>query len=709
MRERLLHEWLSKLSRVLQQRRGLDDELGEEMRSHLDFLIEDNIARGMPPADARVVARRHFGNETAARERAHEAWQFPRIETVLQDLRYALRGIRRSPSLSLIVILTLALGIGANTAIFSAVYSVLLRPWPYPGGERLVELEESTPSGSGISVTWINFQHWRSENHSFEDMAGFHTADFTLTGHGDAILTHAAVVTSSFFHLTGSRPLLGRLFSESDDRPGAAPTVLLSHEFWARMLGGDPSVLGSTLTLDGKTYQIVGVLRPGLRFLSRPTDFYVPLGPSMGNTVNRNQHGSMRVLARLKPGLTLAAGRADLDSIMHRLAVVDPGPENDHRAFATYLTESMTGNIRQTLLLLMGAVGLLLLLACANVASLLLVRSTARIREIAIRTAIGAGQGRLARQLLTENLVIAALGGALGLMLAGLCLRILVLMGPSDIPRLSDASLDVHVLIFAAAVTLSVGLLSGIAPVFTARKVDLTFALKEGSSGSGAGTRGHSLRNALVVSELAITLVLAFASGLLLRSLITAWNSYPGFDAHHLLALELQLPESSYKNDQAVAQFYRQLIQDLRAEPGVEAVGQVNCPPSAGDCGDWWYSIVGKSAPARSDVPLSLFNTADSAYFRVMRMRLLAGRGFTAADRAAGSPVAVINEEIARKWWRSPGEAVGYQIKVGGPYLKGPVYQIVGVVANVSQMGLDAAPLPEVYFPFAQRPSSAWL
>jgi putative ABC transport system permease protein len=209
-----------------------------------------------------------------------------------------------------------------------------------------------------------------------------------------------------------------------------------------------------------------------------------------------------------------------------------------------------------------------------------------------------------------------------------------------------------------------------------------------------------------VVAEIAITLVLAFASGLLLRSLIVAQNSYPGFDAHHLLALELQLPESSYKNEQAVAQFYPRLIQDLRAEPGVEAVGQVNCPPSAGDCGDWWYSILGKPAPARSDVPLSLFNTADSPYFRVMRMRLLAGRGFIDADRAGSSPVAVINEEIARKWWRSPREAVGYQLKMGGPYMKGPAYQIVGVVGNVSQMGLDAAPLPEVYFPFAQRPSS---
>jgi putative ABC transport system permease protein len=702
-----MREWWSKIRRSLQRRRDLDDDLGEEMHAHLDFLIEENIARGMPPAEARAAARQYFGNETATRERAHEAWQFPRLETILQDLRYGLRGIRRSPGFSLVVILTLALGIGANTAIFSVVYSVLLRPLPYPAGERLLELEESTPSGSGISVTWINFQHWRVENHSFEDMAGFHTADLTMTGRGDAVLTHAAVVTNGFFHLTGSRPLLGRLFTETDDRPGAAPTVLVTNEFWASTLGADPGVLGSTLVLNGKAYQIIGVLRPGLKFFIRPMNYYLPLGLFEENTVKRNQHGSIRVLALLKPGVTLAAGRADLDAIMRRLAQEDPGPENDHRAFATFLTESQTRDIRLTLFVLLGAVGLVLLLACANVASLLLVRSTARTREIAIRTAVGAGQARLARQLLTENLIIAALGGGLGLLLAGFCLRTLVVMGPSDIPRLSEATLDLQVLMFAAAITITVGLLSGVAPVFTAGKVDLTLALKEGSTASGAGRRWQSFRSILVVTEIAITLVLAFASGLLLRSLIAAQDSYPGFDSRHLLALELQLPPSRYKNDDAARQYYRRLIQDLRAEPGIKGVGAVNCPPAAGDCNDWWYSILGKPVPSRSDVPLSLLNIADSAYFRTMRMPLLAGRGFTDADRKGGAPVAVINEEIARKWWRTPREAVGYQVKLGGPYMAGPVYQIVGVVGNVSQMGLDEPPMPELYFPFSQRPNSA--
>ena len=702
-----MREWWSKIRRLFDRRRGLDDDLGDEIRSHIDLITQENLERGMPLDEARSAARRRFGNETATLERATEAWQFPRAETILQDLRYGLRRIRASPSFSLVVILTLALGIGANTAIFSVVYSVLLRPLPYPAAERLVWLQEGTPKASGISVTWINFEHWQSENHTFEDMAGFATTDLTMTGRGDAVLTHADTVTSRFFKLTGARPLLGRLFSDADDRPGAAPTVVLSEEFWARVLGADPRVLGETLALNGKPYQVIGVLNPGLKFLTRSPDFYLPLGISTGKTVKRSEHRSMRVLGLLKPGVTLAEASADLDAIMKRLALADPGPENDHRAVAQYFAEYTIGDIRRTLLVLMGAVGLVLILACANVSSLLLVRNTARAREIAIRTAIGAGVARLARQLLTENIAIAVLGGAVGLLLAKLCLRTLVSIGPRNIPRLSEATLDFHVLLFGAAVTAIVGLLATIAPVFTARKVDLTVALKEGSSGSGQGTGGHSFRSSLVIAEIAITLVLSFASGLLLRSLIAAQTSYPGFDPDRLLALELQLPPSRYNNPEVRREFYNRLMENLRGEPGVKTVGAVESPPSSGDNWDWWYSILDRPAPGRSDVPLSVFNIADTGYFRAMRMRLLAGRGFTGADRAGGPPTAVVNEELARKWWAAPQLALGQRIKYGGPYMDGATYEIVGVVASVSQEGLDTAPMPETYFAFSQQASPA--
>ncbi|HEY2545029.1 MAG TPA: ABC transporter permease [Candidatus Acidoferrum sp.] len=702
-----MREWWSKIWGSLHLRSGLQNDLSDEMQAHLDMMAAENVERGMPPDEARVAARRQFGNLTRTEEKAREAWQFPRLETILQDIRYGLRGIRRSPSFSAVVILTLALGIGANTAIFSVVYSVLLRPLPYPNGERLVWLGESTAKYGGISITWINFQHWRNENDSFENMAGFANEDFTLTGRGDAVLTHAGLVTSSFFQLTGARPAMGRLFTDADDAPGAAPTVVVTADFWQRRLDGDSHVVGESLSLDGKSYEIIGVLPPGRRFFWNPVDFYLPIGRSAGAHLKRSEHGSMRALGLLKPGATLTQARINLDDIMQRLAVTDPGPENDHRAFAIYLTEATVGNVRPVLLILMSAVGLVLIIACANVASLLLVRSTARTREIAVRVAIGAGRARLARQLFTENLVVAGIGGGLGLLLASWCLRSLVLIGPRDIPRLSEATLDLPVLVFATAITIVVGLLAGVAPVFSAGKVDLTIALKEGSPTAGVGKRGQAFRNTLVIAEIAVTLILAFASSLLIRSLIAAQNSDPGFDAQHLLAIELQLPESRYKSDENVRQYYGQLAQSLRAELGVEDVGLVMCPPGGGDCGDYWYSILEKPPLTRDDVPLSLFNIVDDGYFRTANVRFVAGRAFNDTDRPGGSRVTIINEQLAHQLWPDPRLALGQHLKVGGTYMEGPTLEIVGVVANTSQMGLDAEQMPTFYYPFSQKPDSA--
>jgi predicted permease len=702
-----MREWWSKIRRGLHLRSGLDSDLSEEMQAHLELMTAENIERGMPEGEARAAARRAFGNLTRTQENARQAWQFPRFETVLQDIRYGLRGIRRSPSFSIVVILTLALGIGANTAIFSVVYSVLLRPLPYPHGERLVWLGESTGKAAGISVTWINFEHWRHDSDAFENMGAFAGEDLTLTGRGDAVLTHEFLVTSGFFQLTGASPALGRLFTDSDDTPGAAPTVVVTADCWQRRLGGDPNVVGESVVLDGTSYQIIGVLRPRFQFMTWPVDFYLPIGRNAGAHLKRSDHGSMRALGLLKPETTLTQGRASLDAIMQRLALSDPGPEDDHRAYAAYFTEVMGNGVRTTLLVLMGAVGLVLIIACANVASLLLVRSTARAREIAIRVAIGAGRARLVRQLLTENIVIAAIGGAVGLLFAGWCLRTLILIGPNDIPRLSEATLDIPVLLFAAVISVSVGLLAGLAPVLNAGKIDLTIALKEGSPTAGTGRRGQAFRSALVIAEIAITLMLAFASGILLRSLIAAQHADAGFDPKNLLAIELQLPESRYKSDDSIREYYRQLSQNLRAEPGIQDVGLVNCPPGGGDCGDYWYSILEKPTPSRDDVPLCLVDIADASYFRTARMRVLAGRNFHEADQAGGAGVTIINERLARQEWSDPRLALGRHIKVGGPYAEGPTLEIVGVVADVSQEGLDAERSPTFYYAFSQKPSLA--
>jgi len=702
-----MRRWWSKVTRVLMRRRNLANELQQEMDAHLQFLMDENLERGMRPEDARAVARREFGNMTRVRERSYHSWQFPAVESLMQDIRYASRGIWKARVFSLIVILTLAVGIGANTAIFSAVYAVLLKPLPFPSGERLVWLGESSAKATGISVTWLNYEHWRTENRSFESMAGFQKMDFTLTGRGQAVLTRAGLVTNDFFRLTGSHPIMGRLFTASDEESQTAETVVVTQAFWVKTLSADPEIVGKTITLNGTAYIVIGVLARDPKFFLQPIDYYLPLRPSPAQASKRDAHGGMHVLGLLKPGITLAQARSDVDTIMQRLAQADPGPEDDHRVFAEFLSAEQTGDLGHVFVLLMVSVCLVLILACANIGGLLLIRMTTRAREMAIRTAIGAGRSRLARMLVTETVLISLVGGVLGVLLAGLGLRAIEVLGPRDIPRLSEASLNVPVLTFAAALTVTVALVCSLVPMLSSSKVNLAILLKESSAGSGASRIGHALRGGLVIAELAVAVILLFTSGILLRSLSAAEAVNPGFEPGHLLALELQLPPLPYKSDAPILDFYRRLEAELRAQQGVESVSEVNCPPAAGDCNDWWYSVVEQPALSRDNVPLTLVNIADGAYFQTMHIPLIAGRALTDEDRAGTPAVAVINEEIARAWWKDPRSAVGQHIKVGGPYMKGPVVEIVGVAADVHQYGLDISSAPEIYFPAAQRVDGA--
>jgi len=702
-----MRRWWSKVTRVLMRRRNLANELQQEMDAHLQFLMDENLERGMRPDDARAVARREFGNMTRVRERSYHSWQFPAVESLMQDIRYASRGIWKARVFSLIVILTLAVGIGANTAIFSAVYAVLLKPLPFPSGERLVWLGESSAKATGISVTWLNYEHWRTENRSFESMAGFQKMDFTLTGRGQAVLTRAGLVTNDFFRLTGSHPIMGRLFTASDEESQTAETVVVTQAFWVKTLSADPEIVGKTITLNGTAYTVIGVLARDPRFFLQPIDYYLPLRPNAVQASKRDALGGMHVLGLLKPGFTLAQARSDVDTIMQRLAQADPGPEDDHRLFAEFLSAEQTGDVGHVFVLLMASVCLVLILACANIGGLLLIRMTTRAREMAIRTAIGAGRSRLARMLVTETVLISLVGGGLGILLAGLGLRAIEVLGPRDIPRLSEASLNVPVLMFAAALTVAVALVCSLVPMLSSSKVNLAILLKESSAGSGASRIGHALRGGLVIAELAVAVILLFTSGILLRSLSAAEAVNPGFEPGHLLALELQLPPLPYKSDASILDSYRRLEAELRAQQGVESVSEVNCPPGAGDCNDWWYSVVERPTLSREDVPLTLVNMADGAYFQTMHIPLIAGRSLTDEDRAGTPAVAVINEEIARAWWKDPRSAVGQHIKVGGPYMKGPVVEIVGVAADVHQYGLDISSAPEIYFPAAQRVDGA--
>jgi putative ABC transport system permease protein len=698
-----MREWWSKLRACLAGRRAVDGEVADEMQAHIEMDADRYMEEGMSRADALAMARRRFGNAARVAENTRDSWGFPWFEGLWKDVRYGVRFICRAPAFSLTVVLTLAAGIGLNTALFSVVHAVLLKPLPYPDAERLVWFGEKVGRGEGVSVTWVNFQHWRDDNRTFDLMAARQFTELTITGRSEPQQTRGLVATAPYFALVGMRPALGRLLGVDDDRPGADPVIVLNHRFWSGHLGGDPGILGATLTLNGAPYTVVGVAAP--LWEPNPVDYYLPLGRQNGNILDRARHGSIRVIGRLKPGIALAAARADLDSIMQHLGEVDPGPEAEHRSFGQFWSADIAGDLRKTLLVLMGAAALILLIACANVAGLILARNTARAGELAVRKAIGAGRLRLTRQLLAENAILAASGGLAGIGLAYAALRALISLAPAGIPRLSETTLDMPVLLFACAATVGAGLIAGLAPVLSAGNPDLAAALKEGARLSGAGRRRQSVRNALVIAEVALTFVLAFGSGLLLRSLIAAQNADPGYDPRRALSFSLRLPGAAYKDADAASRFYSRLLAGVRGLPGVEAAGAVFCGPGAGDCGDWWYSAAGRPSPARNEVPIALVNTADAGYFRMMRIAILQGREFDESDRT-GRGVIVVNQALAHRWW--PGEsAVGHEIKLGGPYMEGPLLEIVGVVGDVKQFARDTQPMPEIYRPFSQQSPGA--
>ena len=689
--------WWTKI-RHLFRRRAIREDLEAEMAAHLEFLVDEYIEAGLSEPEARQAARRRFGNELTTRRRAERAWHFPRFEAVLADVRYGLRGIRRAPAFSAVVLATLALGIGTTTAIFSVVYTQLLRPLPYPHAERLVWMGESAGQANGISVSWGNLLHWQASNRSLEAVSGFVWAEHTLTGEGEAKATQGLLVSHEFFRMMGWRPQQGRLLVPADDAPGAAPTVLLSYEFWTGALASDPDVLGRSVTLDDRAYEVVGVLPPGVRFLQRDTDYYISASHFFSATDDRARHGSVRALGLLREGLGAGEAKADLDRVMTRLALSDPGPETDHRAFVTPLATVERGEGGSTLWFFMAAVGMVLLLACANVASLILGRGVVRRREMAIRSAIGAGRVRLAGQMLTETLLIAVLGGVLGVLLAKLGLTLMVALAPAGLPRADRLLLDLPVLAFAGAVTMLAGLLAGTAPVLS-QSPDVSAALKDGSSSAGVGRTGRSLRGGLVVSEVAITLVLAFGSALLLQSLVQAQRTDPGFDPAGLIAMDLRLPATRYPDESARHAFYERLTSELQAQNWVEHAAVIGCAPSRGSCGDWWYSVVGQPQPVESEVPVSNFDVADAGAFATLGMPLRAGREFLRED-GVGGPVLVVNEAFAALWWATPGEAVGQAIKIGGPYRDGPTASIVGVVGDAGQAGPTAPTHPQFWMPF---------
>jgi putative ABC transport system permease protein len=623
---------------------------------------------------------------------------------MLQDVRYGARVLLKSPGFALVTILALAIGIGANTAIFSVVNGVLLRPLPYPTADRLVFLSEWSRQVPNMSVSYPNFEDWRRETRSMEGMAAFRSNGFILTGGAEPERLTAREVSYNFFDVLGVSPALGRAFMAEEDKPGAERAAILSHGLWQRRFGGDPGIVGKPLTLSDESYTVVGVLPQEFEWQG-PVDIWVPIGLSAGAGVmqNRGNHPGIYVVGLLKPGVTVEGARADMKDVVGRIAQQYPQEVNADSYTVQTLQNRATDSIRAALWVLMAAVGFVLLIACANVANLLLARAASRSKEIAIRAAMGAGRMRIIRQLLTESLMLSVAGGALGLLFASWGLSGLLAAISDDVPRLllMSVGLDARVLVFTLAVSVVTGLLFGLAPAIQISKTDLNESLKEGGR-SGTGGGKHYVRNALVVAEVALSLLLLVGAGLLVKSFLNLQNTDLGFDPQNVLTARVALPEKRYKENAQIENFYKQLEQRVRALPGVEGVGLTVGLPMNGGIESSVF-VEGQQPPAKpEDVPVAVSLMVSPGYFGAMNIPLVEGRGFTDQDRTDSPHVVVVDDMLAKRFFPG-GSAVGKRLRFGGPNAEGMNwFEIVGVAKHVKHYGPDEEGRVEVYRPYTQ-------
>jgi len=633
------------------------------------------------------------------------------MRTFLQDLRYGARMLMKQPGFTLIAILTLALGIGTNTAIFSVVDALLLRPLPYADAERLVLLSE-TSAGQRDSASYPNYADWRARAQSFEGMAIAWPQNFTLTGGDEAARLTGYTVNWNFFPLLRIRPQLGRMFTEADDRYGSARTVIISHGFWQRRFGGELNAIGQTLRLTGETYTVIGVLPPGFEYF-READVYTPLGLTLAPDSPFANRGSSAfnfyAVARLKPGVTVAQANREMDAVGRQLAREYPEFNKGKSAQAERLQDVMSESVRSSLWILLGAVGFILLIACINVANLLLVRAAERQKESAVRLALGAGRWRIIRQLLSENLLIAALGGAGGLLLGSWMLQGLLALAPAGIPQLSRVELNNGVLLFTLGLAVLTNLLVGMLHAWQASNTDLQTTLKDGGRLTTGASRDRT-RKTLLVAEVSLSLVLLAGAGLLVRSMWNLLHVDPGFKADNLLTLRIDLAGRNY-DDQRERVFYDQCLARVEALPGVRSVALTHSLPIAGTNWTGGFTAAGKPVLPRAELPQTDRLRVSPNYFAAMGIRLLRGRSFTSADTADAAPVVIVNESLARRIWPNE-DPLGKRLKFGLPEDQDEEdkswREVVGVVGDVKMNGLDQATTLQTYLPYAQLPNTGF-
>jgi putative ABC transport system permease protein len=697
--------------------RGSDPaaDVEDELAFHLAMRVEDLMKQGVSEVEARARARREFGDVEAIRREMREigrarqqrARRARGWESLAQDVRIAARGLRRSPGFTLVAVLTLALGIGANAALFSILDAVLLRPLPYASEERVIRVFNHWEGTARADLSPAEYLDLREQVGSLQALGVYADGWANLTGGDRPERVRAAYLSASLFPVLGVGAVAGRTFTEAEDAPGAAPVVVLGHALWSRRFAADPGVLGREIRVDGEPAIVVGVMPPGFALPGElahgeSSDVYLPLRIDRVGIPNRGSH-FLQGVARLRPGVTLAGARRELAAVAAGFVRDFPGDYPASMGFGTDavpVRDAVLGQVRPVLLLLMGAVGVVLLIACVNLASLLLARADARRRELAVRRALGAGRGRLVRLLLTESLLLSLAGGAVGLAIGGGLLGLLPLVHAPDLPRLDQVGIDGGALAFTVGVAILTTLLFGLAPALSAASREAEPVLRESGRGATIGRARRRVRAALVSGQVALAAVLLISAGLLLRSLISLQHVDPGYRTDGVLTAQLSLPASDYPDDREVVEFYRTLLQRLRALPGVVSAGAVTSLPLATSLGDLNFRVEGREIPQGDVSPRADWQAVTPGYFETLGMRLVRGRGLEPHDDARAPGVAVINEAVARRYW--PGrDPLGQRLLLGGGAGPGWV-TVVGIVADVRHGSLRDEPEPQMYIPHAQ-------
>ena len=679
--------------RALLRRDKVLNEIDEEMKAHIELEADANRERGMTPEQARRSAMESFGNVGSIRDLAYDVKGGGLLETLWQDVRYCGRMLLKHPSFTLIIVLTLALGIGANTATFSIVNAVLLRPFPYQSPEQLVMIGEGA---AGAAVSYPNFVDWKDDRNIFSSTSAVRgNENFNLTGAGEPERLQGRLVSAGFLSTLGVSPVLGRDFVVEDDRPGVTPTTIISYGLWSRRFASDQGIIGKQITLNNQSFTVIGVAARDFEF-EQPADVSIPIGLSADRFKTRGSDPGIRVVARMRSDVGLQQAQTQLNVIYQRLEQEYPESNTGRRAYLTSLQESFVGDVRQPLLILLGSVGLVLLIACANVANLLLVRASTRRREISVRVALGASRWRIIRQLLTESVMLSLIGAVLGMLVAYWGTSLVANQLPAEIPRLSQANIDSRVLTFTIGVSVVTGFLFGLAPAIQSSRLNLTDCLKEGDRGASGGRQ--YLRSALVVCEVALTLTLLVGAGLLVQSFRKVLEVDPGFNARKLLTMQVSV---NNPDGNQVASFFRQLQENVTRIPGVTAFGISNGLP-LGVANHPTFFIQGRPLPEPGQETGAVRYTVSPGYFDAMGIQLKRGRVFTSQDTPDTPLVMVIDEALAQFFQNE--DPIGKQISQSRD--GSPKYEIVGVVGHVEQNNLESQGVrtPQFYLAFNQIP-----